>query len=149
MMSTPAPSSRARSRAQAKKTAAERILEDIAAGKADGDLNAIAEAIGNRVMAGAVASRWKIELDGMTVTEDDITLDEAALVQEAAGIVWRNLDPLRSAVHARALILVCLQTRKGLTEDEAKGRTATLGALETIEAISHVLDAETPTTPQT
>lgn len=107
----------------------------IAAGDYDGDLGAIFEALQVRFNEGAVAMRWVIDFDGLNVTEDDLTLDEAFKIEKVAGCNWGEIEPVRSAAHCRAILAVCMADRLNLSADEVEARLKGIKVSELLKAI--------------
>ena len=143
---------RAIKKAAERKTPEQRVLDDIKAGRLDGSITDLIDAITDRVREGAVIMRWHVRLDDLDVTEDDLTIDEAYQVERESGGNWRDITPLQSAAHARALLVALFQTRRGLTLDEARYEAGRLTVAETLAAISQEaapgpLDSSTSTGP--
>ena len=84
---------------------------------------------------------WKIEVDGKTFRTDDLTLDEALLVEEATGLTWTALNPLRSAKDCRAVVRAFLLRSHG--EAEAEAILKKLKASAIVESIN-VADDDLP-----
>jgi hypothetical protein len=145
---------RARGRATAKKSPATRAADAIRAGTWDRELEAVARALGDRVRAGAISMRWYVELDELgRVVEDDITIGEAFEFEletrrsdpDGIGSSWAELDPLGSAAHARAVLVVLYSTRLGLTRDAALDRVRALTLEEFTTAYGKEAVAKNPT----
>lgn len=117
---------------------AQDIAQRIAAGDHDGNLMPILEAIQGRFASSATGLRWQLKLGDLCVSEDDLTLNEAYAIEKAAACNWVEIDPVRSANHCRALVAVCLESRLGLSRDEAEARLAALTVSELVDAISRV-----------
>ncbi len=126
---------RAIKKAAERKTPEQRVLDDIKAGRLDGSINDIIAAISDRVTAGVVVMRWHVRLGDIDATEEDLTIDEAYRVENESGGNWRDIDPLRSAAHARALLVTLFQTRRGLSYDEAVFEAGQLTVAETLASI--------------
>lgn len=127
---------RAIKKAAERKTPEQRVLDDIKAGRLDGSITDIIDAITDRVREGAVIMRWHVRLGDLDVTEDDLTIDEAYQVERESGGNWRDINPLKSAAHARALLVALFQTRKNLSYDEAVFAVGQLTVAATLDAIS-------------
>jgi hypothetical protein len=119
-----------------KKDTAQDIAQRIAAGDFDGELMPVLEAIQSRFASQATGMRWQLALGDLTVTEDDLTLNEAYAIEKAAACNWAEIDPVRSANHCRAVVGVCLESRLGLTRDEVETRLGSLTVSELVDAIS-------------
>lgn len=72
---------------------------------------------------------WKIEFDGHTHRENDITIGQAERIEDMTGESWLRLSPLRSAKHARAILTVfhCDATGESEAQTAAKIRQIKLG----------------------
>lgn len=127
---------RAVKKAAAAKTPEQRVLDDIKAGRLDGSITSIIEAITDRVREGSVIMRWHVHLDDLDVSEDDLTIDEAYRVERESGGNWSDINPLQSAAHARALLVALFQTRKGLPYDEAVFEVGQLTVAATLAAVT-------------
>lgn len=122
----------------------ETLIEAVKAGDHDGHLVDIIEAVRLRFEFGTTAQRWKIEHDGETFTEEDITLGEARLVERMCGTNWGLLNPVSSASECMAIIAACLHARQGKTlkfgregaSGEAWDEAAKLTAKDAVAAIS-------------
>lgn len=126
---------RAIKKAAERKTPEQRVLDDIKAGRLDESIEAIIDAITARVTGGAVVMRWHVRLGDLDATEEDLTIDEAYRIEQESGGNWNDIDPLRSAAHARALLMVLFQTRRGLPYDEAVFEAGQLTVAETLASI--------------
>lgn len=63
---------------------------------------------------------WQLTLeDGQVVREDDLTIAEVEAMEERSGLTWRQLNPLRSAAVAKAILSTLYERRDGLTRDAA------------------------------
>lgn len=126
---------RAVKKAAERKTPAERVVADITAGRCDGSIDLIFEAVADRIRSGSVVMEWHLRVDDLDVSEADLTLDEAYRIEGEAGGNWRDINPLTSARDARAVIVSVLQTRKGLSYDEAVFRVGQLTVAEVVDSI--------------
>ena len=120
----------------------------IIGGDFDGHLNDIATALANRAQIGAVVNKWKMKLGDLELTEDDLTFEEVALWSKVAGASWLELRPLTADVSmCRALLLVLIESRLGLTGDEAAEKLKSYRALDVIEAFSSYEVEQSPLEP--
>lgn len=62
---------------------------------------------------------WTIAVDGQVFREYDLTIDDIEAMEEATGLTWRTLNPLRSAAVAKQMA-VTLLVRRGSDEVTAK-----------------------------
>jgi len=96
------------------------LITHIRAGQYDGQLQEINQAIREHIAStDDIAIKWKVAIDGVEVTEDDLTFPEACDWEQRAGVSWLLLSPAGSAKVCRALLVTVLTSRKGMTEEEA------------------------------
>lgn len=116
---------------------AQDIAQWIAAGDLDGGLGGILEAIQTRFSVGAAAMKWAIDLPDLelSLSEDDLTIDEAMLIESMANCTWAEIDPVRSAAHCRAILAACLSQRHNLSASEANEKLKGLTVVELLGAI--------------
>ena len=134
---------RARKAKAAAMTPLERVVSQIRKGEFDDGIAEIVNAVTGRVMEGAVALCWRIDLDDLHVTEDDMTLDEAFQLEKILGVTWGALDPIKSAEHATALIRVMLP-RLGLEPGEVEERTKAYPVKQVLAAITRYSEVDPP-----
>jgi hypothetical protein len=109
----------------------------IIGGDYDMHLSDLAKAVGIRAMVGNVASKWKMKLGALELTEDELTFEEVAEWSKAAGVSWTELRPLSADINlCRTLLLVLLETRLGLTGEPALDQLRTYRAAEVVDAFS-------------
>ena len=111
------------------------IANRIAAGDYDDHLGAFFEALQVRFSEGAASMRWVIRFDGLEVSEDDLTLDEAFKIEKVAGCTWGEIEPIRSAAHCRAILAVCMAERLNLSMDEVEVRLKAIKVVELLKSI--------------
>ena len=80
--------------------------------------------------------------DAGTFVVEDLTLDEVVAVERETGDTWVTLNPLRSAVHARAIMVRFLARTVG--EDEARRRLGGLRVADVVSGIERVPDDDRP-----
>lgn len=128
----------------------DKVIAEIAAGKLDGHLAEIQEAMRERVLSQATSMRWKITHPDIEVREDDLTLEEGEMIERITGGSWATIDPYSSAAECRAILAVCLQKRCGKTAAEAaeiSGNvpiTEAAGMLSTYEVTAGPLEESGP-----
>jgi len=135
---------RAQQARTAKQSPAERVASQIRKGDMDAQIELIVNAISERVMEGAVALRWRVSLDGIEASEDDLTLGEAEMLERLLGVRWGEMDPLTSAEHATALLVVILTERQDVPLDEARKRVAAYPVRQILSAITRYLVEDPP-----
>lgn len=129
------PKTRAKQTRAAKQTPAERVCAMIATGDCDTGFVAIADALTKRVRSGAVRTAWRIRWDGLEATELDLTVTEAARIEDATLTNWRDIEPLTSARDCAAILTVLLQTRRDLSRDAAEERVAAVSVSDVLDCI--------------
>lgn len=117
---------------------AKKAIQEIMAGRCDGELLSILEAVQTRIVAGEARFQWCITWGDLEVTEDNLLLDEAISVEEATGTTWASIDPARNARQCRAILRACLISRRGLTPTEADAELAKVGVTEIVGCLSRV-----------
>ncbi len=80
----------------------------------------------------------RITLDGKSFTTDDLTLGEAEQVEKATGESWLTMNPLRSALHCKAIIVAYLS--RDHTPEEADAIATALTVKQATEAVEVVED---------
>lgn len=83
----------------------------------------------------------RVTVGGDSWLVDDLTLDEVVEVEKETGESWLRLNPLRSAVHARAVMVRFLARTAG--EDEARRRLGGMKVADVVAAIT-VVDDDRP-----
>lgn len=113
------------------------VAQRIVAGDLDDGIGAIYEALQARFSDGTVGLTWSIKMPALDVeiTEDDLTIDEAMLIEKVTGTNWAQIDPVRSAADARAILAVSLSQRNGLTPAEADERLKTVRAADFLRCV--------------
>ena len=69
---------------------------------------------------------WRIAFDGQVYREADLTIGQAEDIEAASGLTWRQINPLRSAACARAILEVMHADRTGISRDEALAKVRAL-----------------------
>ncbi len=136
---------RAKAARAAKQTAGEKIASQIVNGDLDAEIHTVLNAVMRRVMTGAVTTNWRLDIGDLSASEEDLTLDEAALLEEIlAPATWKEIDPLKSAHDAKALIGVLYRTRLGLTLEQAAERMKPLTVKQVMDAMSRTSEVNPP-----
>lgn len=107
----------------------------ILAGEFDGHLADVLAAIVKRQQSGFSSMRWRLRLDGVEITEDDMTLAEAKTVEKITNLSWVTIEPTRSAVHMSAILVAAAHHRDGLSIEEAEERVDAHSANEIMGAL--------------
>lgn len=125
---------------------AQDVAQWIAAGDLDDGMGAIYDAMQTRFREQAVGLSWSItmpELD-IEISEDDLTIDEAMLIERMAGCQWGEIDPVRSANDARAVLAACLSQRQNLTAEQATEKLKGITVVEFLKAVKREVITPAP-----
>jgi hypothetical protein len=85
---------------------------------------------------------FEVTIEGETFRTDDLSLDEAIMVEKATGTSWLYINPLRSAGDCRAVMVAFLSRSRSKADAEAtvarlfggpKGMKAAIDAVKTVE----------------
>jgi hypothetical protein len=96
----------------------EQVIDAVKGGEFDGHLVDLIDAVRARFQHGSTEQKWKVDYQGETITQDSLTLDEAALVERYGGTSWASINPAGSAAQCRA-ILAAYIARGGVPFAEA------------------------------
>lgn len=111
------------------------LVDAVKAGDYDGHLNELLEAIRLRLTHGTTEIRWKVTYDGEEITQDSLTLAEAAFVERTTLTSWANLNPTNSAGECQAIIAMALHMRQGVPRKEAMDRAGAIGLEDAVAAV--------------
>lgn len=113
------------------------IAQRIASGQLDESMAAIYDAMQARFSDGAVGLTWSIVMPdlGIEISEDDLTIDEAMLIERMTGTTWAAIDPVRSAADCRAVLAACLSQRQNMTADEADAKLRGVKVVDFLRAV--------------
>jgi len=114
---------------------AQSVANRIAAGEYDQHLGTFFEALQVRFADGVATMRWVINFEDVHVTEDDLTLDEAFMIEKVAGCTWGDIEPVRSAAHCRAILAVCMGQRLELKPEEVEARLKSIKVVDLLKSI--------------
>ena len=114
------------------------MIQRIASGDADGQLTGILEAVQSRVLDGAATFQWQINWDGLEISENDLTLDEALSIEAATGATWSNIEPLRSAAHCKSILKVCMMNRMSLSSSEVDKKLSNAKVVDILNSINRI-----------
>jgi hypothetical protein len=124
-----------------------KIVAQILAKQHDDALDDIFQAILERVRAGEDRMRWKIGpwvAHDLTVTEDDLLVEECLRIEEATKVPWHRIDPIDAVNEAAAVLTVALSGRRGLSLEEATKQVGALGARALRDMISKYIAEGSP-----
>lgn len=82
---------------------------------------------------------WKLDLDGVSLREDELTVGECENIEKLTGESWHTIHPLRSATHAAAVIEVAL-ARGGEAPEKCAERARSLTMRQVLDAFATVDD---------
>lgn len=93
----------------------------------------------------AAPQLFVLTFDGRVYREADLTIDDAERIEEAAGCSWLQINPLRYAKHARAILETFLITREDFTPEEAAKKVRALKVNEYLDLLTYEdADADLP-----
>lgn len=130
---------------RAKRTPVERAVYEIERGQMDDDLNAVLQAVLRRTEAITLRKAWTIELDdGTVVSEREITVAEADRIEVATVPLDEDgrrsgrrpmmlVNPAMAARDRAGVFQVLLETRGGLSHDDAVERAWTMADVDLAE----------------
>jgi hypothetical protein len=117
----------------------DRVLMEIVAGRHDERLLDLVAAVQARAVAGSITTKWVLAVDGITVDEDELTIDMYDVVERQTGKGWDELTlPVMasSATILRAMIEAVLVYRDGMTPEDAHARVGKLTAASVADGFS-------------
>lgn len=89
---------------------------------------------------------WVLTFDGQVYREADLTIGEAEQIENLTSSTWRVINPLRSAVHARAILQTLLTSREGVAAEVALDKVRGLKVNDFLDMLSQEEDdADLPT----
>lgn len=119
----------------------DRVVADILAGKHDGHVLHVIEAVQTRMAQGHTQTYWRIRIDGIEVTEQSVTAGEMRtvcdLLSAARGQrVWMgDVHPELEPGDFIAVLSTVLQSRQGMSLSEAVKRCEAIPMQELREAV--------------
>jgi hypothetical protein len=128
----------------AKPLDSKRIVAEILAGQHDDTGDNIFQAIVKRAAEVNGRFRWRVTWDDLTVTEDDLTLDECMAVEKFAGVPWHRMDPLDSASEAAAVLIVAMNRRRDIPIDDAVKKLGAVGYAEILAGVDKYMVEPSP-----
>lgn len=97
----------------------EQVIDAVKGGDFDGQLVALIDAVRTRFQHGSTEQKWKVDYEGETITQDSLTLAEAAFVEKQSGSSWAYINPVNSAGECQAIIAMFLHFRQGKSRRDA------------------------------
>lgn len=102
------------------------FAQEVAAGRHDDRIGDLMKVITDRMTETSVIMAWRLTVGGLSVRDDELTLQESDLIERATGQNWQALNPTTSAQDCLAIVSVLYHTRLGMDTDAA---TAEAGKL--------------------
>lgn len=122
---------------------AAQVVSAILAGRCDGKITDIMQAVKSRVEAGEIGICWKVAFDDLEITEENQTINEVLLVNKQTGKDWGGFHPSHSGDCA-AIVVAALVERKGMKASEAFDLIKSRPAVEFVRAVSEYEVASPP-----
>lgn len=114
---------------------ADDLIESVKAGEYDGHLVDLIEAIRDRFQFGTTEQKWKITFEDEEITQDSLTLAEAASVEKMSGQSWAYLNPVNSARECLAIVTATLVHRHHMREVDAKAKVGKWTVEDAVAAV--------------
>ena len=125
----------------AKPLESNRIIAEILAGHHNDQLSELYHAVLKVAASEDLAVRWRIDYDGMEITEDSLTVGECLDIEEETGHSWAAFNPTKTAHMARAIMVAALKRRQGYALNEARERVDAMAAADLLNCVSeYVVD---------
>jgi len=119
------------------KPTTDKVVTEILAGRHDGRLVDIAQAIERRVTSDATGWLWRITLpDGEAWDSETVTVGELTFVEQTTGVSYLLIDPNKSMAQFRALV-TAHHVAAGLERDAAIAKASALTQSEAVKAVTH------------
>lgn len=119
-----------------------KVIAEVMAGRHDGKLVDIVEAVGQRLRSSTVRFCWRLRLDGEEWTEQTVTSGELAIAEQLLKISYVNIDPRERLEHRIALVVAHLHKIHGEAIDVAlkRAEAMTLAEQENLFELYEVTD---------
>jgi len=119
----------------AAKDPSQKVIAEILAGRHDGNLGELMEAVVEHMRATSIRMYWRFNLDGDTWDQDTVTTGELVLAEELLStekrpMSYTELEPLKFLHHRTALLVAHLYKVRGLKKPEALARVEALTLAE-------------------
>lgn len=82
---------------------------------------------------------WQIRYNGKTYQENDLTIDDAEALEGLLKATWFEIDPLRSARHAKVVAGYVIAKGEGRAYDEVH---AEIGRMRITDYVTAILPAD-------
>lgn len=112
-----------------------KIAQEILIGRHDDDLPALVKAIGERAVTTRTEVRWRLTLGDLVVDEENLTLLELERVENLTGKSWLVVDPRKTAGYCIAMLQAAIESREGLSPDDARKRLTDITAKQIADEV--------------
>jgi hypothetical protein len=114
------------------------LVEHLKAGTYDGHWVKILKAYTFRQNVGQLGIQWHCSLFGLDIPEGKLKLSEARRLEGLLQTTWQKLAPAASAETCHTILSVLLQSRQGLSEQEASDKADELTMDEIVDGFQPV-----------
>lgn len=114
----------------------QRFQQEVALGRFDDHLVAVSLTLGARLKEIAARSPWVLNVAGIHIDEDELSLRQMAVIERVTGKDWTEVTPYGSAVMAAAIVETVLISRDGLSAEEAREKVDAITVTEFIAGAS-------------
>lgn len=121
------------------------VVAEILAGRYDGSLLVVVEAVQKRLTDGPGQTRWRVTYDDLVVTEESVTVGEIRKLEKLLGVGWMQIDPQTSGEHFAGLLTILLCSRKDMKPKDA---TDLVEAIPMGDLLSHLDQYELTPAPK-
>lgn len=112
------------------------FLDAIRAGDFDDELIRIIDTVKVRVRESSAKVCWRVELDGLNISEQSQTIAEAMSVERQTGKRWGQYHPATSALEVGAVVIAHLVEVEKLSLADAMKRLSSVTAEQMANAVS-------------
>lgn len=99
---------------------------------------------GNGVDPAPEQKKWQFTFGDHVLSENDITVGQAERIEALTGESWLRINPLRSAKHARAIVVVMLADASGRDEEDVAAEIRAMKTNDFLNLLEYV-DDDKPT----
>jgi len=120
------------------------VVAAILNGDLDDDVTDVIAAIRKRQRDGAVDVLWRIEFEGLDITEENLTVGEAKMVEAATSESIITLPVAGSAKNIAAVVAAALINRSGLSSSDAFELVGKVGVRGLLKSVTEFTVANPP-----
>lgn len=120
------------------------LTEQILGGDYEGHESEILGAIIKRRDLGSIQIAWRLEWDDLDVTQENLTIGEAKLVEKLAGKSIHLTAPAQSADNISAYLVAALVNRKGMSQQDALAEVDKASARQLFRSLSDYTIVDPP-----